>query len=75
MGSSARFNLDILSLMALDHEFRFFECFTLQVIDINTPIRFFLRHHGSVIPCEEVVRALVCWNLRIQWAQFETIKF
>ena len=75
MASLTWLHLNILTLMALDHEFRFFKIVTLQVIDINAPICFLFGHHGSICPCKEILRALVCWNLRIQWTQFKTIEF
>ena len=61
--------------MALDHELRLLEGLALQVIDVDTPICFLLRHHGRVRPCKEVHGALVSRNFGIQRAQFEAIEF
>lgn len=60
--------------MAMDHEFGLLEIIRLQVVHIDSSIAFFFHHHVSILPSEEVLRTLRCWNLTIEWTQLETVE-
>ena len=68
-------DLDLLALMALDHELRSFEVVAFDVVDVDRAIRVNLRHGGGVLPGEQVVRAFTCAHSRVEWAKLEAVKF
>lgn len=60
--------------MALNHELRFVKVLRLEVVDVDCAVGLVLCHHGCVLPCKEVLRALGWIYFGVEWAEFEAIK-
>jgi hypothetical protein len=60
--------------MALNHELRFVEVLGLEVVDIDRSIGLVLCHHGSVLPGEEVLRALGWIHFGVERTELEAIE-
>jgi len=60
--------------MALNHEFRFVKGLRLQVVHVDRSVGLVLNHLGSILPGEEVLRALGWINLGVEWAELEAIE-
>ena len=74
MTCRADFELNLLTLMALNHELGALEGRSLQIVDKDGSIGVFLRHLGSILPGKQVLGTVFWGDSRVQRTKFKTIK-